>query len=168
MSYLLPYFGEINPAQLKGYYRATAVVKGLTVKLDLNFKGKTIRQEALRSIEEFLNYLARWDGHHRAALEEDVAADGETAKYLAFYFEELDEAERSSLLPVELLPGSHALWLLKELQLIRVGLYPDGQYDVDQFACFDYSIYLAGKPCDQLLVVSTDEQGKIDHISWES
>lgn len=168
MNHLLPYFGEINPAQLEEYYHTTAVVKDLTVNLDLNFQTKTISLEVLRTIQDFLHNLARWDGHNHAALEQDFAAAGETADYLAFYVDELDAAELSALLSAETLSDTRACRLRKELKLIRVGLYPDGKYDAEQFATFDYSIYLAGEPCEQLLAVNTNEQGKVDHISWES
>jgi hypothetical protein len=168
MNCLLPYFGEINPAQLEEYYQTTAVVKDLTVSLDLNFEHKTTHPEALRTIEEFLNHLARWDGRNHAALEQDFTADGETADHIASYVDELDETELSTLLPAETSPDARAFRLLKELKLIRVGLYPDGKYDEEQFATFDYSLYLAGKPSNQLLAVKTDEQGKVDHIAWES
>ncbi|OWP61348.1 hypothetical protein CDA63_19910 [Hymenobacter amundsenii] len=168
MNYLLPYFGEINPAQLEEYYQTTAVVKDLTVNLDLNFEHKTISPEVLRAIEEFLNHLTRWDGHNHAALEQDFAADGETADHITFYFDELDEAELSALLPAETSPDARAFRLLKELKLIRVGFYPDGKYDEEQFATFDYALYLAGEPSNQLLAVKTDEQGKVHHITWES
>ncbi len=168
MNCLLPYFGEIDPAQLEEYYHTTAVVKDLTVNLDLNFQNKTISPEAIRTIQDFLNNLARWDEHNHTALEQDFAADSETADYIAFYFDELDESELSALLPAETSPDARAFRLLKELKLIRVGFYPDGKYDAEQFATFDYSIYLAGEPCNQLLAVNSDEQGRVDHISWES
>lgn len=165
---LLPYFGEINPAQLEEYYHTTAVVKGLTVNLDLDFQHKTISLETVRTIQDFLNNLARWDGHNQAALEQDFTANSETADYIGFYFDELDETELAALLPTTTSPDARASQLLKALKLIRVGLYPDGKYDAEQFATFDYSIYLAGEPCNQLLAVNTDKQGKVDHISWES
>jgi hypothetical protein len=168
MNCLLPYFGEINPAQLEEYYHATTVVKGLTVNLDLNFQHKTVGLETIRTIQDFLNNLSRWDGYNHAALEQDFAADNETADYIAFYFDELDEAELSALLPTKSSREAQAFCLLKELKLVRVGLYPDGKYNAEQFATFDYSIYLAKEPCNQLLAVNTDKHGKVDHIAWES
>lgn len=168
MNCLLPYFGEINPAQLEEYYHTTAVVKDLTVDLDLNFQNKSISPEAIQAIQNFLNNLARWDELNHVALEQDFTADGETADYIAFYFDELDEAELSALLPAETAPDARAYRLLKELKLIRVGLYPDSKYEDGQFATCDYSIYLEGEPCNQLLAVNINEQGKVNHISWES
>jgi hypothetical protein len=168
MTCLLPYFGEINSAQLQEYYHTTAVMKGLTVTLGLNFQHKTVILETIRTIQDFLNNLVRWDGYNHTALEQDFAADSETADYIAFYFDEFDEAVLSALLPAMTSPDARAFRLLKELKSIRVGLYPDGKYGAEQFATFDYSIYLEGEPCNQLLAVNTDEQGKVDHISWES
>jgi hypothetical protein len=168
MTCLLPYFGEINPAQLEEYYHTTAVVKGLPITLDLNFQHKIVSLETIRTIQDFLTNLVRWDGHNYAALEQDFTTAGETADYIAFYFDELDEAEISALMPAMTSPDARAFHLLQELKLIRVGLYPDGKYDAEQFATFDYSIYLAGEPCNQLLAVNTDEHGKVDHIAWES
>ncbi len=168
MNCVLPYFGEINPTQLEEYYHITAVVKDLTVSLDLNFEHKTIGQESLRSIQNFLNNLDRWDVHNHAALERDFTAEGETAEHITFYFDELDEAELSALLPGETSPDARAFRLLKELKLVRVGLYPDGKYDAEQFATFDYALYLAAEPSNQVLAVNTDEHGKVDYIAWES
>ena len=168
MNCVLPYFGEINPAELEEYYHTTTVVNDLTVSLDINFEHKTIGQEGLRSIQDFLNNLDRWEGYNHAALERDFAADGETAEHIAFYFDELDEAEFSALLPNETSPDDRAFRLLKELKLVRVGLYPDGKYDAEQFATFDYALYLEGEPSNQVLAVKTDDHGKVDHIDWES
>jgi hypothetical protein len=55
--------------------------------------------------------------------------------------------------------------LLNKLRLIKVGLYPDY---TDYYGVFDYSIDIEGEPCNQLLVVKTDNQGRLDHITWES
>ena len=55
--------------------------------------------------------------------------------------------------------------LLNKLRLIRVGLYPDYS---EYYGIFDYSIDIDGEPCNQLLVVKTDNNGELDHITWES
>ncbi|WP_166648005.1 DUF2004 domain-containing protein [Hymenobacter sp. UV11] len=150
---------------------STRLPHDLTVNLDPNFQNKTIGLETIRTIQVFLNNLAWWDGHNHAAQEQYFTADREIADYIAFYFDELDEldeAEISALLPVMTSPAVRAFRLLREMKSIRVGLHPDGKDDTQQFATFDYSIYLAGEPCNNLLVVNTDEQGKVDYISWES
>lgn len=55
---------------------------------------------------------------------------------------------------------------LNKLYLTRIGLYPDGKYDTSYFAVFDYTVNR--ELSDQLMVVKTDHQGHLDHLSWES
>jgi hypothetical protein len=75
------------------------VVKGLPVTLDLNFQHKTSSLETICTIQAFLHNLAQWDGHNHDALEQDFTAASQTAAYIAFYFDELNQAQVSALLP---------------------------------------------------------------------
>lgn len=82
--------------------------------------------------------------------------------------DELEEEELSSIIDFSDKEVSKELQLLGKLKLIRVGLYPDGKYGADYYGVFDYSIEIDGEPCNQLLVVKTNENGDLDHIAWES
>jgi hypothetical protein len=76
--------------------------------------------------------------------------------------------ELSKIIDTSQESSSFKTQLLEKLQLIRVGLYPNGKYGATYFAAFDYSIEIDGEPCNQLLVVKTNEKGKLDNIAWES
>ena len=54
--------------------------------------------------------------------------------------------------------------LMEQLNLTRVGIYPQASY----FATFDYSIDIDGEPCNQLLVLNVNHDGTLYYITWES
>lgn len=59
------------------------------------------------------------------------------------------------------------------MKLERIGLYPNRAYE-ESFAVFDYTlegnIYIDGRRTiiDQIIAIKTDENGNLEHITWES
>jgi hypothetical protein len=167
-NYQLPYFGEVNLNELEDDYRTTIKLAEKDLNIDINFENKTIQQEAIVTINNFLENIIKFDKQNLKVIESDFKESGETSDYIKFYIDELDEEELSNIVDIKNVNISKEKQLLSKLKLIRVGLYPDGKFGADYFGVFDYSIDIDGELCNQLLVVKTDEKGDLDHITWES
>ena len=164
----LPYFGQINVIQLKEYYEIVIEFKKSELKIDLNFKGKSIAKEKIKKIKIFLNNINRFDMQNRTYIDNDFINKGQADSYIKFYLHDLHDGELSRIIDCNDKSISEEDQLLNKLRLKRIGLYPDGKYDTSSYSVFDYSIDIDGKPCDQLLVVNTNENGDLSHISLES
>lgn len=165
----LPYFEEINSQELQEYYVAKIDLNERKISIDLNFENNTIDQSAMETIKHFLENIDKFDKQNKTYLENDFKIeDGQTLEYIEYYFDELEQDEISTIINIHDTSTSKEILLLNELKLKRIGLYPDGKYNTDYYAVFDYSIDIDGEPCDQLLVVKTDKIGDLDHIAWES
>ena len=167
-NYDLPYFGHINLNELKEYYQTTIKLDGKDLEIDINFENKTIRQDDILKVKKFLQKISKFDIQNLKVIKTDFKEEGETSEYIEFYLDELDEAELSNIIDLKNVSISKEKQLLSKLKLIRVGLYPDEKYGEEYFGVFDYSINIDGEPCNQLLVVKTNEKGELDHITWES
>lgn len=164
----LPYFGQINFTQLNEYYATKTVYEGLTIALDLNFKNKYMSEAEAENIKHFLNSIAAYDNQNKTEIIKDFNNEGEVKDYINFYFDELDEEDLNGIVDFKDLYKPKEEQLLSKLRLIRVGLYPDGKFGAENYGVFDYSIDIDGEPCNQLLVVNTNQIGKLEYITWES
>lgn len=162
----LLYVGEIDLNELEVDYRTNIQLDGKDLSIDINFKNKTIQQDEIIKVNFFLENISKFDKQNLKAIELDFKNSGETSDYIQFYIDELDDNELSNIIDVK--KANKEKQLLSKLKLIRVGLYPDGKFDSEYFGVFDYSIDIDGEPCNQLLVINTDEKGKLHHITWES
>ena len=168
-NYILTYFGQININDIEEYYSSNFELKNNTIRIDLNFENKMIEKMGIEKIETFIKNIEDFDKKNKVYIEKDFNEEsGETSDYINFYLDELYEAQLEKIIDInnQIIPKN--VQLLKKLKLIRVGIYPDRKYGASYFATFDYSIDVDGEPCNQLLVVNTDESGKLDHITWES
>ena len=165
MKYELPYFGliEINP--LKKDYRIATKIGDRDISLDINFKKDSTDSDTLKIIKDFLKNIEKIDVENQKHFINDFYKKGETDDHLEFYLEELFEEELIKLIEVKQSREKQKLDLLSKFELIRVGIYPD---NLNYFGTFDYSIRLEGEFSNQLLVLNTKENGKLDHITWES
>ncbi len=163
-----PHFGQVDLTLLEEYYSIKIEWKGSFLNLDLNFLNKQITQEQAKIIKVFLDNIDNFEIQNKSVIDKDFLEEGETADYINFYLDELDEDELSKIIDNNDKQSSTNNQLLDKLRLIRVGLYPDGKYGADYYGVFDYSIDIDGEPCNQLLVVKTNETGDLDHITWES
>lgn len=168
-NYTLSYFEQITINNLEEYYSSEFKLNNNTIRTDLNFENKKIENYSIEQVESFLKNIENFDKKNKVYIENDFKEGiGETAAYINFYLDELDEIELNGIIDTENVNTSKSTQLLNKLKLIRVGLYPDGKYGINYFATFDYSIDIDGESCNQLLVVNTDENGNLDHITWES
>lgn len=169
MHYSLPYFGEINLASVKGRYEAEMDLNEHKIRIDLNFQNLSTEPDIIDTVKTFLENIGKFAEQNKAYIDKDFKEGiGETSGYIKFYLEELDEGELSGIIGTNDPDIPKEIQLLRQLKLIRIGLYPDIEDDATNYAIFDYSIDIDGEPCNQVLVVITNEKGDLDHITWES
>lgn len=167
--YILPYFGQINTENLEEYYNVKTIIKNNNIQIDLNFENKTIDKSEMEVVKNFIENIEKLDKQNKFNIEKDFKDEVfETAEYIAFYLEELDDTELSGIIELNNESISKELQILNKLNLIRVGLYPDGKYGTEYFGVFDYALKIGGENSNQLLVVKTNKLGELDHITWES
>ena len=163
----LLHFEKIQIENLEEYYNVDIQFNGKEIQIDLNFENKTIDASTFDKIKNFLENIEKFDKQNEDYIKSDFENEnGDTVKeYVTFHIEELgdDFLEQMDISSDE---TDKVQILLTKLHLRRIGLYPDGKYDTSYFAVFDYSFN--PEFTDQLIVVKTDENGNLDHLSWES
>jgi hypothetical protein len=164
-SYTLPHFGQLDLTKPDEYYDADIQFDGGEIQIDLNFEGKNIDPKRLDKVKHFIEHIADFDKKNKKYIEQDYAdEDCDTVKtYIEHHLEDIDKTELTDLVDFDNKSIGPGKQLMKALRLVRVGLYPDSD---DQFAIFDYSI---GRELTQyLVVINTDENGKLDYMTMES
>ncbi|MFM2392924.1 MAG: hypothetical protein RLZZ546_906 [Bacteroidota bacterium] len=167
-TYSLPYFGEIDIDNLKNDYRINRIWEDRELSLDINFENKNISIEGFNILNNFLNGLELFDKQNRRSIFQNLIEGGDAEDYLNFYIDEFDDDELSRLIHLDNEDIDPRVQLFHLLKLVRVGMYPEFQFDKNEYAVFDYSIEIEGKMCNQLLVVVINDKGKLHHITWES
>ena len=158
-------FTKIDIEKLEDYYDWTLNYGERKVNLDLNFEAESTNQTELNKIIEFVKKIPEFDIQNQNYIEADFRQDvSMTSDYLNFYLDELDESELDGIIGLKKRKKSRNVLLMEQLNLIRVGIYPQASY----FATFDYSIDIEGEPCNQLLVLNINQDGTLDYITWES
>jgi hypothetical protein len=166
-NYTLPYFGQINLAELKDYYKVKINLNQSTVSIDLNFNNNSIDQSTIETIENFLGNIENFDIKNRSHIKNDLQESGETFEYLNFLLEEFYEDEMSQIIDLDNAESSKEILLFNKLKLYRIGLYPSNKNESDYYSVFDYSIDIDGEACNQVLAVKTNKEGTLNHIAWE-
>ncbi len=173
-NYLLLSFGEINLGSLNGEYETVihlAEKKGkeaADVKVDINFAKTTIEEADMDVVKSFVENIPIFDKQNRAFMTENFDdEEGQIDKYTDFHLEEIDNEFLEKIgIDSTQSKSNQQKQFLKNLKLARVGLYPDGKYNSNAYAVFDYTT----NPdlSDQLLVANTDSKGVLKWIGWES
>lgn len=165
-AYTLPYFGSIDSENLEEYYEAAVELNGKLVRIDLNIEEKSLNKQTLDQLNHFLENITKFDLKNYDYIQQDFKNEknGTVREYVDFHIEELG---KEFLKQLNITPQTDlADQFLAKLYLKRIGLYPDGKYETTYFAAFDYTVHQ--QLTDQLIVVKTDHQGHLDHLSWES
>ncbi|MES2515361.1 MAG: DUF2004 domain-containing protein [Bacteroidota bacterium] len=162
---MLPHIGEIDSLSLKDYYSVDVDFNGNNVSIDVNFEQETIEPAKLTAVKRVLENIGSYDAKNRKYILDDYNdEEGDNVKsYLQHHLEEFDEDTLSSLMDFDITEISHEEQLLKQLHLIRIGFYPDGD---DHFITFDYS--LNPDITNYLVVILTDENGELNYMTLES
>ena len=162
----LLYFGPIDISSLEEDYDVKIQLNGKTIRLDLNFEQTQMSKQQLAIIERFLENISSFNEQNATFIENDFNdEEGQVKEYLSFHIEELGD-DFLGQLKIDKDASDKEQQLLGKLELVRVGLYPDGKYGTEYFAVFDYT--LNRDLSDELIVVKTDNEGHLDHIAWES
>lgn len=161
----LPYFGVLDSTSLDEYYDVETELSNTKIHIDLNFDNKSIELKRLEIVKHFLENIRIHDLNNKKYIQNDYEdGDGDTVRsYIENHLEELGTDDLDRLVGANTKTADHSRQLVKKLQLVRVGLYPDSEA---QFAIFDYSI---GKELtNYLVVINTDENGNLDYMTMES
>jgi hypothetical protein len=161
----LPYFGQLNINALEDYYECSTSLNGRNIDLDLNFENSSVIKIKMEAVKSVLENLEKFDKQNKVYIENDyINEEGDTVRsYLENHLEQFDEDELNLLIDRTDTLNSPEKQLLQKITLVRLGLYPDND---SYFTTFDYSI---GKDLTQyLIVITTDEDGKLNYLTTES
>lgn len=163
--YTLPHFGQLDLTNLEEYYDVDITLNGHDFQIDLNFESKTIDATRLDKVKQFIENINEWDKKNKTYIERDYNdEEADTVKtYLEHHLEEIDQEDLAPLVNFDDKSIDPEKQLLKQLHLVRMGLYPDSE---EQFAIFDYSI--GTELTNYLVVINTDEEGDLEYITMES
>ncbi|REC44533.1 DUF2004 domain-containing protein [Chryseobacterium sp. 5_R23647] len=163
--YTLPHFGNLATENLEEYYTVNIEFDGAEIEIDLNFENKTFDTITMDKVKNFIENIEKYNKLNKTYILNDYNdEDGDTVKsYLEHHLDEVEKEELSNLINFDDKTIEPELQLLKNLKLVRVGLYPDNE---DNFAIFDYSIGV--EITNYLVVINTDEHGQLDYMTMES
>jgi hypothetical protein len=163
--YTLPHFGKIDTSNLKEYYNVKIAFNENDVRIDLNFDGKSIDTKHLDNVKKIIKDLETYDQQNVTYIEQDYKDKGtDTVRtYIEHHLEEIDEAELLDVIDLTDKADNKEIQVLKALHLVRVGFYPHSK---KKFVTFDYS--LDRDLTDYLVVINTDENGKLVNMTMES
>lgn len=163
--YTLPHFGNLATENLEEYYTVNIEFDGDEIEIDLNFENKTFDTITMDKVKNFIENIEKYNKLNKTYILNDYNdEDGDTVKsYLEHHLDEVEKEELSNLINFDDKTIEPELQLLKNLKLVRVGLYPDNE---DNFAIFDYSIGV--EITNYLVVINTDEHGQLDYMTMES
>lgn len=158
----ITYFGEVEINSPQETTEGMVTIDNHQVELDLNFYDGVPDHDW---VEEYENYVKDL-GQHKAAVETAIRADyeegGHVKEYVDFHLEELDAATVEKVLAGTDASESKEKRLLSALKLVRIGFYPGNE----NYAVWDYTI--GREITDMLVVVNTDNTGKINYVTWEN
>ena len=163
--YLFPGVGGLDTENLESEYNGAINFYGREIRIDLNFEAFQIGVDKLDSAKAILINIEDMDKKNKQYMEADyLDIHKDTVKsYLEHHLKEIDHKDLSDLINFEENAMSNEEQLIKELKLVRVGLYPENE---DQFAVFDYTI---GEELTQyLIVVNLEKDGQLESLSMES
>ncbi|MBW3519161.1 DUF2004 domain-containing protein [Flavobacterium sp. NKUCC04_CG] len=157
--------GVIKGDDLEVYYQVMMEFDGQPYSLELNFRKKTIEESKQGKLKNFVFNLEKYEAANREVLEDDFSNNGQVHSYIDFNCNRfgLDALARQFGLDAQ--ASDFKLQLLKHLKLIRVGVYPDGQYHTPYYATFDY--VLNGELSYQIIAIKTSDEGAFESLSWE-
>lgn len=163
--YLLPYFAELDLDNIESFYQAKIEYDSREIHVELNFENSRIDIVFLDLVKKYLLEIYDIDQQNRKYIENDYNDKSCDAvrTYVNHHLEVIDNKVLLDHLNFVDQNISLELQLINSLQLIRIGFYPDSEF---QFAVFDYSIDT--DLTQYLIVVNTNQSGNLEYISMES
>ncbi len=162
------HFGEIDINNLEEYYDISIELNSQDIEIDLNFSESKINLDVASIINNFIANIHNYDLQNKITIEKEYNNEeaSPVKDYIKYHVEELDKNVLSKFIDFDNKAVEPETQLLKKLKLIRVGLYPDGTDESENFAVFDYTI--DSEITDELIVVNTNKNNVFDNVAWES
>lgn len=158
----LTYFGEIEINSPEATTEGKVSIDNHLIELDLNFYDGVPEHAWVKEYEKYVSKLQQHKEKVEAAIRADYEDEGETKEYVDFHLEELDTSTIDKVLEGTDASNSKEERLLSALKLVRIGFYPGGE----NYAVWDYTI---GRDiADMLVVINTDNKGKIQYVTMEN
>lgn len=158
----ISYFGEVD-IQEDDYIQGSATICGQTVRLSVDLdEDKEIPRQWWVELEDYLSHLEEYKAHFEKSIVEDYNNGGTTAEYVSWHLEELEDID--ALLSTANQVGTKAEQFLSLLtqRLQNIAFYPGEE----GYAVWDFMI--DGECSDEIIVVYSDNKGKVVKITWES
>lgn len=158
----ITYFGEIEINSPQEINEGKVSIDNQQIELDLNFYNSVPKYDWLDEYENYINDLKQHKSDVEDAIRSDYEDEGDVKEYVDFHFEELDASIIDKVLADTDVSKTKEERLLSALKLVRIGFYPGDE----DYAVWDYTI--GREITDMLVVVNTDNTGKINYVTWEN
>ena len=158
----ITYFGEVEINSLQEYNEGQIVIDNRQIKLDLNFYDGVPAHDWVVEYENYIKDLKLHETNVESAIRSDYEDGGDVKEYVDFHLEELDASIIDKVLVGTDASKSKEERLLTALKLKRIGFYPGNE----NYAVWDYTI--GREVADMVVVINTDNTGKINYVTWES
>lgn len=158
----ITYFGEVEINSPQEYNEGQIVINNRQIKLDLNFYDGVPAHDWVVEYENYIKDLKLHETNVESAIRSDYEDGGDVKEYVDFHLEELDASIIDKVLVGTDASKSKEERLLTALKLKRIGFYPGNE----NYAVWDYTI--GREVTDLVVVINTDNTGKINYVTWES
>lgn len=158
----ITYFGEVEINSPQETTEGKVTIDNHQIELDLNFYDGVPEHNWVAEYEDYIKDLEQHKADVEAAIRADYEDGGDVKEYVDFHFEELDASVIDKALAGTDASKPKEERLLSALKLVRIGFYPGNE----NYAVWDYTI--GREIADMLVVVNTDNTGKINYVTWES
>lgn len=158
----ITYFGEVEINSPQETNEVKVTIDSHQIELDLNFYDGVPEYDWVAEYENYTKGLKQYKADVEAAIRSDYEDGGDVKVYMDFHLEELDASIIDKVLASTDASKPKEERLLSTLKLVRIGFYPGEE----NYAVWDYSI--GREIADMLVVVNTDNTGKINYVTWES
>lgn len=151
---------EINSPQETTEGKVT--IDNHQIELDLNFYDGVPEHNWVTEYEDYIKDLEQHKADVEAAIRADYEDGGDVKEYVDFHLQELDASVIDKALAGTDASKPKEERLLSALKLVRIGFYPGNE----NYAVWDYTI--GCEVADMVVVINTDNMGKINYVTWES
>lgn len=158
----ITYFGEVEINSPQETNEGKVIIDNHQIELDLNFYDGVPEHDWLAEYENYIKDLKQHKADVEAAIRSDYEEGGDVKEYVDFHLEELDASIIDKVLVGTDVSKTKEERMLSALKLVRIGFYPGDE----NYAVWDYTI--GREIADMLVVVNTDNAGKINYVTWES
>ncbi len=158
----ITYLGEVEINSPQETTEGMVNIDNHQIELDLNFYDGVPGHDWVAEYENYIKDLEQHKADVEAAIRADYEEGGDVKEYVDFHIEELDAATVEKILAATDASESKEERLLSALKLVRIGFYPGNE----NYAVWDYTI--GREITDMLVVVNTDNTGKINYVTWEN